>query len=95
MPVVDVAAVGAARKLLGFSRRSLEVSGDTVAGLLQRMTTLDGKRLYDHVTCEGRLRGDFAVLVDGLSLNSEQLQRPLRGGEQIVTMEIMRHLHGG
>jgi hypothetical protein len=95
MPVVDVAAVGGARKLLGFSRRSIEVSDETVASLLQRMETLDGKHLYDHVTCEGRLRGDFAVMVDGLSLNSDQLQRPLRGGEQIVTMEIIRHLHGG
>lgn len=95
MPVVDVAAVGGARKLLGFSRKSVEISDETVAGLLQRMETLDGKRLYDHLTCEGRLRGDFAVMVDGLSLNSDQLQRPLRGGEQIVTMEIIRHLHGG
>ena len=40
MPVVDVAAVGGARKLLGFSRRSVEIDNETVASLLQRLKLL-------------------------------------------------------
>jgi len=55
----------------------------------------DGRSLYDNLVCDGKLRGDFAVVVDGLSLKSDQLNRRLQGGEEIVTMAILRHLHGG
>ncbi|HXE91693.1 MAG TPA: MoaD/ThiS family protein [Terriglobales bacterium] len=95
MPTIDVAALGTARKLLGFSRRTVPFEEGTVADLLRSLDTLDGGNLYACLTCEGRLRGDFAVLVDGLSLKPDQLDRPLQGGEQVVTMAILRHLHGG
>ncbi len=95
MPTVDVAALGTARKLLGFSRRTVSFEPGTVADLLRSLATLDGGNLYASLTCEGRLRGDYAVLVDGLSLKPDQLERPLQGGEQVVTMAILRHLHGG
>lgn len=95
MPIIDFAALGATRKMLGFSRRSLMVENATVADLLRSLGTLDGRSLYENITCEGKLRGDFAVVVNGLGLKSEQLEKKLSGGEQIVTMAILRHLHGG
>jgi hypothetical protein len=95
MPPVDVAALGTARKMHGFSRRTLSVDQGTVADLLRSLDTVEGRNLYVNLTSEGRLRGDFAVLVDGLSLKPDQLDRPLSGGEQIVTLAILRHLHGG
>jgi len=95
MPAVEVAALGAARKLLGFSRSQLLVENGTVGDLLQQLKTLDGRTLYEHMVCEGRLRGDFAVVVDGLSLKADGLGKRLLGGEQVVTMAILRHLHGG
>lgn len=95
MPIVEVAALGTTRKMLGFSRRSLTVDNATVADLLRSLETLDGKSLYENITCEGKLRGDFAVVVNGQGLKSEQLEKKLSGGEQIVTMAILRHLHGG
>jgi sulfur carrier protein ThiS len=95
MPIVDFAALGTTRKMLGFSRRSLMVENATVADLLRSLETLDGRSLYENITCEGKLRGDFAVVVNGLGLKSEQLEKKLSGGEQIVTMAILRHLHGG
>jgi len=95
MPAVEVAALGAARKLLGFSRSKLLVENSTVGDLLQQLKTLDGRTLYEHMVCEDRLRGDFAVVVDGLSLKADGLGKRLLGGEQVVTMAILRHLHGG
>ena len=95
MPIVDFAALGTTRKMLGFSRRCLAVENATVADLLRNLETLDGKSLYESITCEGKLRGDFAVIMNGQGLNSEQLEKKLTGGEQIVTMAILRHLHGG
>ena len=95
MPTVDVAALGAARKMLGFSRQTVHMDQGTVADLLRGLNTVGGGNLYLTVTCDGRLRGDYAVLVNGLSLKPDQLDRPLVGGEQIVTMAILRHLHGG
>jgi hypothetical protein len=95
MPTIDVAALGTARRLLGFSKRTVPFEQGTVADLLRSLATTDGSNLYANLTCEGRLRGDFAVLVDGLSLKPDQLERPLQGGEQVVTMAILRHLHGG
>ena len=95
MPIVDFAALGTTRKMLGFSRRSLRVENATVADLLRSLETLDGRSLYENITCEGKLRGDFAVVVNGQGLKSEQLEKQLSGGEQIVTMAILRHLHGG
>ncbi len=95
MPTVDVAALGTARKLLGFSKRRVSFGQGTVADLLRQLATVDGGTLYANLTCDGRLRGDFAVLVDGFSLKPDQLDRPLLGGEQVVTLAILRHLHGG
>ena len=95
MPSADIAALGATRKLLGFSRSTVVFENATVADLLQELKTLDGKTLYDSLVCDGKLRGDFAVVVDGVSLKSEQLHQKLKGGEQVVTMAILRHLHGG
>jgi len=62
---------------------------------LRTLDTVDGRSLYDNLVCEGRLRGDFAIVVNGLSLKSDQLNKPLQGGEEVVTMAILRHLHGG
>ena len=95
MPSVELAALGATRKMLGFSRRSLIVENATVADLLRSLATVEGKSLYENITCEGKLRGDYAVVVNGQGLKSEQLEMKLAGGEQIVTMAILRHLHGG
>jgi hypothetical protein len=95
MPVIEFAALGATRKMLGFGRRSLQAEEGTIAALLRSLKTIDGNTLYESITCQGRLRGDFAVVVDGKGLKSEQLQMKLAGGEQIVTLAILRHLHGG
>jgi hypothetical protein len=97
MASAKIAALGTTRKLLGFSRRTVEVEIDnaTIADVLRQLPTLDGRTLYDNLVCDGRLRGDFAVVVDGLSLKADQLNRRLQGGEEVVTMAILRHLHGG
>lgn len=92
---VHIAALGTTRKMLGFSRRDVDFDKATVADLLRQLKTIDGRTLYDSLVCNGRLRGDFAIVIDGLSLNADQLNKPLQGGEQIVTMAILRHLHGG
>ena len=95
MATVTLAALGGTRKLLGFSRRDVTVENATIADVLRSLETMDGKNLYDNLTCEGKLRGDYAIVVNGQSLRSEQLETKLTGGEQIVTMAILRHLHGG
>jgi sulfur carrier protein ThiS len=95
MPTVDIAALGAARKLVGFSQRQVEFAGGTVGDLLRKMATKDGRNLYENLVCDGQLRGDFAVLVNGMSLKPHELDKPLEEGDQVVTMEIIRHLSGG
>ena len=95
MPAANISALGATRKMLGFSRRTVEFERATVADLLRSLATADGRSLYDNPVCDGKLRGDFAVVVNGLSLKSEQLNKPLQGGEEVVTLAILRHLHGG
>jgi hypothetical protein len=97
MASANIAALGSTRKMLGFSRRTVDVEFEnaTVADLLRQLHTVDGRTLYDNLACDGKLRGDFAVVVDGLSLKADQLNRRLQGGEEIVTMAILRHLHGG
>ena len=97
MASAKIAALGTTRKMLGFSRRTVEVEFDhaTIADLLRQLPTVDGRTLYDNLVCDGKLRGDFAVVVDGLSLKADQLNKRLQGGEEVVTMAILRHLHGG
>jgi len=95
MVCAHVSALGSTRKMLGFSRRTLEFEHATVADVLRDLKTLDGRTLYDHLVCEGKLRPDFAIVVDGLSLGANQLDKPLLGGEEVVTMAILRHLSGG
>ncbi len=95
MPAANISALGATRKMLGFSRRTVQFEQGTVADLLRSLDTVDGRNLYDNLVCEGKLRGDFAVVVNGLSLKSDQLNKPLQGGEEVVTLAILRHLHGG
>jgi len=95
MASASIAALGTTRKMLGFSRRTVQFEHATVADLLRQLHTLDGRTLYDNLVCDGKLRGDFAVVVDGLSLKADQLSRRLEGGEEVVTMAILRHLHGG
>ncbi len=95
MPVANIAALGVTRKMLGFSRSTVEFEGETIADLLRQLPTQDGGALYDTLVCNGKLRPDFAIVVDGLSLRADQLDRQLQGGEQVVTMAIIRHLAGG
>jgi hypothetical protein len=95
MPIAHVAALGATRRMLGFSRNSVSFEGGTVGDLLRQMPTKDGGNLYDRIVCDGRLRSDFAVVVDGLSLKADELNNQLHGGEHVVTMAILRTLAGG
>ncbi len=95
MPEVQIAALGAVRKLVGFSQRTVNFEGETVADLLRALPTPEYGNLYANLVCEGKLRGDYAILVDGLSLRADQLETRLEGGEQVVTMAILRHLSGG
>ncbi len=95
MASARIAALGTTRKMLGFSRQTVQFENATIADLLRQLPTVDGRTLYDNLVCDGKLRGDFAVIVDGLSLKAEQLNRRLQGGEEVVTMAILRHLHGG
>ena len=57
-----------------------------------KLPTQDGRTLYDNLVCDGKLRPDFAMVVDGLSLKADQLDKRLQGGEEVVTMAILRHL---
>jgi len=95
MPIANVAALGTTRKMLGFSRSTVEFEGATIADLLRQLPTQDGRALYDTLACNGKLRPDFAIVVDGLSLRTDELDKQLQGGEQVVTMAIIRHLAGG
>lgn len=95
MPAANISALGATRKMLGFSRRTVEFECATIADLLRGLETIDGRSLYDSLVCEGKLRGDYAIVVNGTSLKSDQLNKALQGGEEVVTMAILRHLHGG
>ena len=95
MPIAYVAALGTTRKMLGFSRNSVEFEGETIADLLRQLPTQDGSCLYDSLVCDGKLRADFAIVVDGVSVKADQLDKQLQGGEQVVTMAILRHLAGG
>ncbi len=95
MASANIAALGSTRKMLGFSRQTIQFENATVADLLQQLPTKDGRTLYDNLVCNGKLRGDFAVVVNGLSLKADQLNKQLQGGEEVVTMAILRHLHGG
>ena len=42
MPIANVAALGTTRKMLGFSRNTVEFEGETVADLLRQLPTQDG-----------------------------------------------------
>lgn len=95
MPIANVAALGATRKMLGFSRNTVEFEGATIADLLRQLPTQDGSSLYDSLVCNGKLRPDFAIVVDGLSVKADQLDKQLHGGEEVVTLAIIRHLAGG
>ena len=95
MANANIAALGSTRKMLGFSRQTVQFENATVADLLRQLPTKDGRTLYDNLVCDGHLRGDFAVVVDGLSLKADQLSKRLQGGEEVVTLAILRHLHGG
>ncbi len=95
MPIAHVSALGSTRKMLGFSRNSVSFEGGTVSDLLRQMLTKDGGSLYDNLVCDGKLRSDFAIVVDGVSLKGDQLNKQLQGGEQVVTMAIIRSLAGG
>jgi sulfur carrier protein ThiS len=95
MPKVAIAALGTTRKLLGFSQDTVDFAGGTVADLLRELETNDGRDLYANLVCDGRLREDFAVLVNGATIKPDQLDKPLEDGDQVVTMAILRHLHGG
>lgn len=95
MPNVNVIAIGEARKMVGFSQQKVEIKGTTVADLLREVATLDGQNLYANLVCEGELRSDYAVLINGTSVCPSRLETPIQEGDQVVTMAILRHLHGG
>ena len=95
MRIAKIAALGTTRKMLGFSRNKVEFEGTTIADLLRQLRTQDGNSLYDCLVCDGKLRPDFAIVVNGVSLRAEQLDKRLEGGEDVVTMGIVRHLAGG
>lgn len=95
MPTINIAALGTTRKLLGFSRRSVLMEKGTLADLLRSLGTVEGGDLYAALVCDGKLRGEYAIVVDGLSLRADQLEKPLEGGEQVVMMAILPHRAGG
>ncbi len=92
---VHVAALGAVRKMLGFSRRTIAFEGGTVGDLLRSLETIEGGNLYLRLVADGKLRPDYAVLINGANLPADQLEKGLEGGEQVVTMAIVRPLAGG
>lgn len=95
MPIANIAALGTTPKMLGFGRNAVEFEGTTIAELLRHLPTRDGNSLYDFLVCDGKLRPDFTLVVDGISLRADQWDRQLQGGEDAVTMAIVRHLAGG
>lgn len=92
---VHVIALGSVRKQVGFSQRDVAFEGATIRHLLRSIETQGGGSLDSLLVCDERIRGDYAVVINGRSLKADQLDTPLEGGEQVVTMAILRHLVGG
>ncbi len=89
MPVIDIAAIGAARKTLGFGRRTVVFEGGTIGDLLRALDTVTGANLYSRLVENGRVTGDYIILLDGAPLRPDQLQERFEGAGQVITMAIL------
>lgn len=95
MPRAEVTALGPVRRMVGFSNKTVEYEGETVADLMRAIETKDGETLYDVLVDDGELRGDYTAFLNEHQLRTKQLNQPLKKDDRLVTMQVIRPVRGG
>ena len=94
---VSIVALMTLRVMLGWSKKTLIATDENLAEMLQRITTKDGKNLFDVLVQEnGAVRAEYMVWLNNRPVKQEHsLNIPLSSGDRIVVMPIIRFAAGG
>lgn len=94
---VSIVALMSVREMLGWSKKTLVFTDENLAQVLQRISTNEGKRLFDVLVQEnGAVRSEYMVWLNNRPIKQEHsLQIPLSSGDRIVIMPIIRFAAGG
>ncbi len=94
---ISIVALMTVREMLGWSKKTLIFTDENLAGMLQRITTKDGKKLFDVLIQEnGAVRAEYMVWLNNRPVKQEHsLNIPLSSGDRIVVMPIIRFAGGG
>jgi len=94
---VSVVALMTVREMLGWSKKTLVFAEENLAEILKRLTTRDGKNLFDVLVREdGAVRAEYMVWLNNRPVKQEHsLNIPLSSGDRIVVMPIIRFAAGG
>ena len=94
---VSIVALMTVRQMLGWSKKTLIFANENLAEMLKRITTKDGKNLFDVLVQEnGAVRAEYMVWLNNRPVKQEHsLNIPLSSGDRIVVMPIIRFAAGG
>ncbi len=79
--------------MIGWNEREVDLEGQMLEDLLRSLVTSDGQSLYELLIENGKLRGGYIISVNGSAVTS--LEMPLKSGDRVITMEMVRLFHGG
>lgn len=96
MKVMVTGLVGV-RRALGWSSKEVEFAGQTLEDLLKTVKTRDGLTLYDFLVENGEMKGDYAVIVNGVNLASGDscLSMEIGENDQVLAMTVLGVVAGG
>ena len=85
------------REMLGWNKKTLVFNKENLGEMLKRITTRDGKNLFDVMVQEnGAVRAEYMVWLNNRPVKQEHsLNIPLSSGDRIVVMPIISFAAGG
>ena len=94
---IHITALLSLKDLLGWRKKTVLFSGETLGDLLKTLSTREGQNLYDVlVENDGSVRLDYTVRLNNRPCKqSQSLGASLQSGDRLVLMPVMKFAAGG
>lgn len=91
MAKVRLTALGEARIIAGWSSKEVDFERGNVRELLNQISSAQGKKLYEEITENDRLKGKFFIILNGCRQEcAEVLNTGLKADDHLVIMEKVK-----
>jgi sulfur carrier protein ThiS len=92
---IKIIPMGNIRRIVGWNTKEIEVDEGNLKDILKYIKIDDRSSLFDLLIDKDEIKKEYSVLINGKTISSKDLNKELKGNDNIFIMDILPIIAGG